>query len=423
MSKIVCCPLESIPDHDADTSYFALCSYAPRNITSIGHVAPTLKEDIKRFGLSPSVLEWDFAMIALSIAAADSLVLRRKSADGWTRMVDVTIHIQKPEVWNRERLKLEKIFRFLTGDFWEIHFQSGGVPVPVSNRKRDVDADCVCLLSGGVDSLVGAIDLTTIGRKPLLVSRIARGDRDNQLRFASELGAANRHCQWSCSIKHTGESEHSTRGRSIIFFAFALLASSAIDSTQEHPVDIFVPENGFISLNIPLGPGRIGSLSTKTTHPVYTGGIQNIWDCVGIHVRMQFPYKYKTKGEMLQECKNRDTLIRLIGSSVSCGKYNRHNLTHCGVCIPCLVRRAAFNKANITDTTVRGYCSPQLKYANSGDVAAAALAYVRYHQRGIGELTRGFLRFADITERRLYEDIIARGLNEIGELLESQEVV
>ena len=33
--------------------------------------------------------------------------------------------------------------------------------------------------------------------------------------------------------------------------------------------EIIVPENGYISLNIPLTYSRIGSSSTRTTHPYY----------------------------------------------------------------------------------------------------------------------------------------------------------
>jgi hypothetical protein len=189
------------------------------------------------------------------------------------------------------------------------------------------------------------------------------------------------------------------------------------------PVEIVVPENGFISLNVPLGPGRLGSLSTKTTHPVYTAGIQELWNAVGIPARLSFPYQYSTKGEMLLNCANQELLVDLIGESISCGKHQRHNLTQCGVCVPCIVRRAAFLKANFRDVTTKGYLHENLAHSESRDVAAAASAYLRFKDMGIQRFSGGALSFASFDNRIHYEDVIARGMEEIGQLLFSHGVI
>ena len=47
--------------------------------------------------------------------------------------------------------------------------------------------------------------------------------------------------------------ESTTRGRSFLFFALAALAASGLGG---QPV-IYVPENGLISLNVPLDPLRV----------------------------------------------------------------------------------------------------------------------------------------------------------------------
>ena len=424
MKKVICCPASKLPDAlDPEVIYFSLYSYPSLRSAGVGHIAPMLSKDIRRQGLEPSVEAWDFTTFALSVAAADKAVLRKNSADGWTRTIELSVHLQQPTVWNMNRDELEFILRFLTGDFWTLRFLPGGVTPPKANEKKQIDTDCCCLLSGGVDSLVGAIDLTVAGKKPFFISQIVRGDRETQKKFAIELGGENRHCQWSCTIKHPGQSEKSTRARSIIFFAYALLAASSIPSTHERPVDIFVPENGFISLNIPLGPGRIGSFSTKTTHPIYIAGLQSIWDALGIHAKLIQPYQYKTKGELISECANQAMLMKLIGDSTSCGKYQRYNLTHCGVCVPCMVRRAAFLRARLTDTTVKGYHYEQFAHSNSRDVSAAASTYLQYRNKGIQSLTRGNLSFASINDRAQYENVVARGIDELGQLLSSQGII
>ena len=315
------------------------------------------------------------------------------------------------------------MLRFLTGDFWRLRFRSGGVKPPKAKKPQKRNADCICLLSGGIDSLVGAIDLKATGKKPLFVSQVVRGDRDAQAKFAAALSGLDCHCQWSFAVRHPGTSEKSTRARSIVFFAFAALAASGIPSSKQRPVDIIVPENGFISLNVPLGPGRLGSLSTKTTHPVYITAIQALWDAVGIHARLSLPYQDRTKGELLLNCSDRQQLVSLIGDSTSCGKYQRHNLTHCGECVPCLVRRGAFLKAKLRDTTAKGYLRKKLSHSESRDVAAAAAAYIRYQDEGIRRFAGAALSFGSQADRERYADVVSRGMEELGQLLSSHGVI
>lgn len=212
-------------------------------------------------------------------------------------------------------------------------------------------------------------------------------------------------------------------GQGVIFFAFALLASCGIHYNEIGRKEIIVPENGFISLNIPLSLIRIGSLSTKTTHPVYMSMLQSIWNDLGLKVDLILPYKYRTKGEVLIECKNQETMKALIFSSTSCGKYQRHGLRHCGECVPCLVRRAAFKRAGIKDETENGYCVESLKKSNSQDVAAAAMACIQVQNQGIERFARSALSFCDSSERNAYLHIVNRGIDEIRALLMEHGVI
>jgi hypothetical protein len=422
MKKVTCCPESLLPDTlDPDVLYINMFSSAAQK--NIWHVGTDLPTAIRRDGLSPSVQAWDFATIAAAVVATDHAIPRKQSSDGWTRMIELSIYLNEPAVWDTKHAELEYLLRFLTGDFWTLRFLPGGIKAPKAKKPANPNADCVCLLSGGMDSLVGAIDLTSVGKKPLFVSQVVRGSRLAQSKFAAALGGADRHYQWSFAVGNHGTSEKSTRARSIMFFAFAAIAASAISMSEKQPVEIIVPENGFISLNIPLGAGRLGSLSTKTTHPVYTAGIQAIWDAVGIPARLSFPYQDRTKGEILLNCANQSLLIELIGDSISCAKHQRNKLTQCGECVPCMVRRAAFLKANLQDTTVKGYLCENLAHSESRDVAAVAAAYLRYQDIGIRRFTGGTLFLASQDDCRRYEDVVARGMDELGQLLSKQKVI
>lgn len=425
MTRVICSPAHLLPNTTlSGIEYFSLYSNPGRG--DVGTIAPAWKDDLSRLGLNPSIQVWDFVSLALAVAAADLTCLRTGSADGWTRTIQLDVCLHDPEPWVAKQGALEQMLRFLTGDFWAITLLPGGEPPPQSTSQLTVDADCVSLLSGGVDSLVGAIDLTTAGRRPLFVSQVAKGDRDTQLRFARELHATNRHFQWNHRIRLTHPSERSTRGRSIVFFAFAVLASSTVHSANQGTVEIFVPENGFISLNVPLTPGRFGSFSTKTTHPVFLSRLQDIWNAVGIEAELLSPYRFKTKGELLEDCTDKPLLQRLVGDSTSCGRFGYYNYTHCGRCVPCLVRRASFIRAGFDDSTPR-YRFDDLRLSGrrtgANDIGAAAVAHLRAAEEGVQRLFGGALSFADATDRPEYEGVVDRGLAELGELLRQHGVV
>ncbi len=432
MRKIICAPENLIPQQlDEGIKYFSIYSNPRRE--NVGYFGSTLIRDIQRAGLCPSEKIWDFNTIALSVASADNSLTRKDSADGWTRQIDLTVHLCNPSVWEPAKQEFEKTLRFLTGDFWSLTFKDGGVSLPTQPDREfklfesnDFDEDCVCLLSGGVDSLVGAIDLVTEGLSPIFVSQVVRGDADTQRTYAERISPASHHFQWNHNIHlPNDESEGSTRGRSIIFFAFAALAASAIEPSDSS-ADIYVPENGFISLNIPLNSGRMGSFSTKTTHPVYLKGIQRIWNKIGISLNLIMPYQFKTKGEVLAECKNQQLLKELIFQSVSCGKYRVYKMQHCGRCVPCLVRRAAFQHWGEVDQTSGGYYSEQLKrinHGNSDDVGAAANACLIAEQSGIHRVISGNLSFADQQNRSDFASVFSRGLSEVKEFLQGKGVI
>lgn len=422
MSKVICYPRCCTPEcYNEDCYYFEMFSVPEQKLNNVGHVGAKLFKELRKSKIAPTVEALDFTIIAMAVVAADKAVLRKQSADGWTRQIELCIYLHDAPKWNQEKNNIEEMLRFLSGDFW--HLDIRNLPESlVPQKKYDLrEQDCICLLSGGMDSLVGAIDLHAEGRNPLFVSQTVRGDAQHQREYAMQFGTNNL-CQWSNSVRKKGKSEISTRARSIIFFAFALLASCGINCNAQGRKELFVPENGYISLNMPLDPLRLGSLSTKTTHPIYMKSLQKIWNNVGLNIDFVLPYKYKTKGEVLMECKNQDLMKNLIFGSTSCGKYQR-KLQHCGTCVPCLVRRAAFLKNNIHDTTEGGYFKETLQYADSKDVAAAALAVVQYEKNGIESLVKGVLSFAKGEERDLYLGVIERGLLEIKELLRKYSII
>ncbi len=430
MTRVFCAPKDAIPEHrSADVTYFSM--YGHDGLPDVSIVGASLIEDIKRAGVQPGIASWDFMTLALAVNAADHAVERNLSADGWTRVIELEVVLYEPAPFVQLTDEIQQTLRFLTGDFWHISFLEGGYPPPVPKRRVVHDADCVSLLSGGLDSLVGALDLTAAGRSPIFVSHIAKGDSETQVFYARSLDGGDRHLQWNQNIwlKPQRDGEGSTRGRSIVFFAFAALAAdSHADATGRASIDVIVPENGLISLNVPLNAGRVGSLSTKTTHPVFMRRLQAIWSRLGIPANLQLPYAAMTKAEMLERCLDRSRLSELAGLSTSCGRYAVYGLQHCGRCVPCLVRRSAFLCSGITDTTSKAYYFSDLKAAQpergANDVAAVAAAVMKVEESGVRAFTAGqFSAFASPSERVAFEGVVERGLAELGCLLRDHQVL
>lgn len=413
--KVICSTIASLPASIPDGAK-AFTFFERSDNPTVGGIGNGWIRELEAAGFAPSVSTWDFVLFAFGVCAADFAVIRKDSADGWTRELELAITLNNPTPWNREVPRLERMLRTLTGDYWRLSFTEGGPPPPAGNRVL-CDRDCVALLSGGLDSLVGGIDATAQGKRPIFVSQLAHEDSDRQRNYAAVLGGATWHQQWSHRIDFKGRHEPSTRGRSMAFYGLAVLAASLLSATQP---EIIVPENGFISVNPPLLPGRMASLSTRTTHPLFMRQLQEVLPLLGVDVRFNMPYQFKTKGEMLAECADQDTLAQLASNTTSCGRFRTYNRTHCGRCVPCMVRKAAFLRwAPESDTTRYRFNNvANAGKSNADDPMAVAVAVLTARNGGIDKLLGATLSFASSSERPKYRQMLEGGLKELAGLLE-----
>ena len=417
----VTCLKKPIPLQPTDGVAFSLFQRPAR--AGVGRVAAAMPERLLRAGVQPPPRAWDFLALALSVAAADHACRRNTSPDGWTRDIQLEVAVTDPAFWNTQTTALNATLQFLTGDIWQVTCVPGAVPPPrrLRRTRRKLGGDSVCLLSGGVDSLVGATDAVASGKRPVLVSQISRGDAERQRQFAHLLGEDLSHLQLSHAIKPPGVAERSQRARSIVFIAYGVLASSVLAQHRRGEiVDLLIPENGFISLNVPLTPLRIGSLSTRTTHPFFIQQVQTLLDASGFHVRLLNPYQFKTKGEMLLECADQSLLGRTVFGTTSCSRFNRFKYQHCGRCVPCLVRRAAFFRWGGRDHTTYQYDDlsiPDNQHRDFDDVRSAIIATLRVAQSGLDMWAGDALNHMQLGDTRPYAKVADRGIAELSAFL------
>lgn len=418
--KVICTSFEARPlTVPAGSRLFTY--FQGSDIAGSDRIANGWMPELEREGYAPSTPIWDFVLFGFAVCAADIAVPRNTSPDGWTRQIELSVTLLDPDRWNAQRPLIEGMLRILTGDFWSVSFLPDGPRAPQAQR-RICDRDCVALLSGGLDSLIGAIDAIANQRRPIFVSQLAYEDSERQRTYAAALGGAAWHQQWSHRIDPIAPREPSTRARSMGFYALAVLATSLL--TTPAPAEILVPENGFISVNPPLLPGRMASLSTRTTHPLFMEQLQLLLNAVGVPAILSMPYRFKTKGEMMRDCLDQTLLARFASDSTSCGRFRTYNRTHCGRCVPCMVRRAAFLRWGRPDGTPYKFANlQQSEKSAADDPMAVACAVLATEKNGIDAFLGATLSFAGQGDRANYRDVAGRALSELAALLKQDGVL
>ncbi len=420
--RIVCAPLST--GFDGPPADLEVLLYSHADHTSRGTAGANIINTIHRARLNPHPLAWDLLSIALAVIAADTGARRNQSPDGWTREIQLQIAVSSSVFWTAHKSILERQLRFLTTDIWTLTFQDGGaIPPPPSKPVMPTD-DCISLLSGGLDSLVGAIDLCSRhSKRPYLVSQVSKGDKEKQVHFAASIGGGLQHLQLNHDINCPGVNERSQRARSFIFLAYAVLLATTLKKYSDgHIVKIYVCENGFISINAPLTSSRIGSLSTRTTHPVYLGIFQSLLDATGLRAQFENPYQFKTKGEMLIDCSDQILLTKNAHVATSCGRFARNGYIHCGRCVPCLIRRAAFHAWGKPDDTQYVYSNLALNDADHlcfDDVRSAAMAVAQVRAGGLDRWIGASINSTLMGNTKPYRNVVARGIEELGKYFDA----
>lgn len=315
----------------------------------------------------PQPVAVDLLIIAAAVYAIDKLCLRADATDSWTREIALTVPVSDPRIWRQVKPVFERCLSFLTGDIWGLTFTAREYdPIrPQRPRRRrrgqllvPPRGQAVSLFSGGLDSLVGVIDWLeeNAGQSLLLVGHHESDmagpytDQKNLLQPLRQQYPGRLHpllTRVGHSDESSDETEITLRGRSLVFVALGIVASSSLGPN----VPLLVPENGTIALNVPLTPSRRGSCSTRTAHPSYVAMLSGVLTGVGLTNAISNPLRFKTKGEVLQLCQNQEILDATARSAVSCAKrghkvhWTRRNATSCGRCMPCIYRRAAMHAA------------------------------------------------------------------------------
>ena len=424
---------DKLPDYSDENHPVQIFDSHPLNKQKCSHASHELIKKIRKLGVQVHSDALDLVTIATAVTSAETFEPRGNAPNSWSRILNLNIPVLDPEKWETVKKRLESLLGFLTGDQWKLSFNKSdfSLPKPIISKQANLKAkslkglNAVCLFSGGLDSAVGAIDILNSDSNisPLLVSHAYRADGAKQEGIKTLLNKPFGDFSYSIApqLSHqiNRDNDTSMRGRSFNFLAMAVLGISALRSANDDDSisQIIVPENGYISINPPLTRRRIGSHSTRTTHPHFLSQLETLLNDVGFNIKLVNPYQFKTKGEMLAECVDQEAVKKAIPLSVSCSHWHRKHM-QCGYCVPCLIRRASVFHAGFKKDAE--YEVPRLKsimkeYEKRDDVQAvqAAILRLKNNSNYMAWLRQSGPLPQDKKTREQLESTVKRGLAEV----------
>lgn len=431
------------------------------NITNRGD--STIKSDIKDIWFNLGRLQIDsiyedLYIIALVVFAIDKKISRRTSNDSWTRIFNVSIPVLNLQHWNRCKNMWEKMLRFLSGDIWNINFRESAQRYCKNTNRIPANRvqgnyDCLCLFSGGLDSFCGAIRLLEERKSVCFVGYKEYpklGDRQKELYdiLKHDYPDINKNLfNFTASPRaplHNGElsneEENTSRSRSLLFICGALTIANIFGGD----IPLYIPENGFIGLNVPLTSSRKGSCSTRTTHVNFIKRFECILSTVGITNRIENFFAFSSKKEVVNSVENTEAFLEGVERTISCShpclpRYsktgNREYPLNCGYCYPCLIRKSSLRHLNLQNDRYTEPNSLTVEFLNrhnnfddkASDVRAVLTAVHKYKDVSDEELKRiimctGEVSASDVEKfMEVFKDTISDLIELISESSEMEE--
>lgn len=308
----------------------------------------------------------DLLDIAATVFATDRKIPRGGTSRpefgrGWRRRFDFAIEVRDHAFWSDREIRdcLGRTISFLTGDdaIFDFHATSSASDQGDYLDFIDGDGDAggdhhVVLFSGGLDSLAGALETLTqeTGRVVLVTHQSAPKIISHQNRLAAALRSrfAGRvfHVPVRAHLVRERSRDTTQRSRSFLFAAFGYVIASIVGAGR---MNFF--ENGVVSQNLPISPQVIGTMATRTTHPLTLQLFEELFG----HIRGQ-PFLVRNRFEWLTKA---DIVSRirdlgagdLIADTVTCNQVLERSATktHCGACTQCLDRRFGILAAGMGD--------------------------------------------------------------------------
>ncbi len=281
----------------------------------------------------------DLLNIFLEIYVKD-ISVKRRGLGSRKLQVEAYVDSKNLKTWIESQTLIEKLAEFVTegdGDKWQIILKPAEYEFEAQQISfTDLNADNISLLSGGLDSFCGAYRNEKEKRKTLYCGYKTSNIDTSSIKSVSKfLNKRIGNLGVRTYLKVDKKKETLTqRTRSLLFFSLATMTA-----VKEGLENVNINENGIMTLN----PSFQSRGTTKTTHPKTIFMYQTILNNVGIRVRLNHPFLFMTKGEMVNglsdEYKGHIVDTRSCSRSMHDKRYDVSSKKSCGACVPCLLRK------------------------------------------------------------------------------------
>jgi 7-cyano-7-deazaguanine synthase in queuosine biosynthesis len=301
---------------------------------------------------------------------ADRFFKRAMSLGQRTRFLEVKLPVSNASLWKRVASLVEDLAGFASRDRWTFQFRTEKSPataVPDPNPELTVS-----LFSDGLDSLCGAAAIFAREETPVFVSHNPPGFATAKNRIDRLLKAlngkavsvqfANFDFKVDPNTKTGTRSLFSERTRLTRPFLYLCLAGAV--AIELGARKIILNENGVLAVNLPISPGRTGIDVTRHAHPYLLRRFQELLTrLVPSEWTVENPFSNDTKGEELKYLEKATFLIdqtstchyarQLLATFIGRMRKAGHKLVDppkgCGICLACIVRRAATKSQGIVE--------------------------------------------------------------------------
>jgi 7-cyano-7-deazaguanine synthase in queuosine biosynthesis len=303
----------------------------------------------------------DLLLVAASVFCVDSLARRGAETRpnlgrGWRRDLRFVIPVSDAGFWSSVHDELAQALTFLTGDSFSFVFITRPRPEPeqalLLDMPRPSREENVILFSGGLDSLTGAFEtlqspntnvlLVTHWSAQKVITKQTSLVRELRRRFPGRV----RWVRVRGTLVGCKASETTQRSRSFLYAALGYAAASFVEATRVH---FF--ENGVVSVNLPIDRQVVGTMATRTTHPLFLHRLERLLSRIaGQPITIDNPYARMTKTEVVERLRDHEGAA-LIAATTSCSSVRERTVEHphCGCCSQCLDRRFAILAAGVAE--------------------------------------------------------------------------
>ena len=316
----------------------------------------------------------DLVAIGQGIFLSDRSFKRDSRIGNKTRELVLELPVENEALWNKVKWRIEDWAKFVSHDVWRIRFVQAkqGKKLKAEQVDSFKKTPVVCLFSDGLDSLCGALYALKAKDEPIFVSHTPPGfqtaqDTIEKLKEKFNLSdSPTHHATFRFlardidpkSGKRNMMTEYSRRTRPVLYLSLA--GAVALETGAS---EVRLNENGWMAINLPTAFQKSGSDISRHAHPEMLRifeGLLNAIAPTGRKIIVNNPFDNLTKGE---EVTSLVSVPDLVSNTMSCAygrrqmarirnfsaKKNTKALKECGLCIPCLVRRAAVFKAGISE--------------------------------------------------------------------------